>query len=93
LRGDEMKVNMDIEEIFASRGRTRILKTLIIEREMNISELAKRTGLSYTSVNRHLEELKKSGVIVEKRFGRIRIFKINEQNKIAKAIEEFMMKT
>jgi len=84
---------MDIEEIFASRGRTRIIKTLIIEKEMNISELAKRTGLSYTSVNRHLEELKKKGVITEKRFGRIRIFKINEQNKVAKAIEEFIMKT
>ncbi|MCS7368137.1 MAG: winged helix-turn-helix domain-containing protein [archaeon GBS-70-058] len=88
-----MKINMDIEEIFASRGRTRIIKTLIIEKEMNISELAKRTGLSYTSVNRHLEELKKKGVIMEKRFGRIRIFKINEQNKVAKAIEEFIMKT
>ncbi|MEM3615240.1 MAG: winged helix-turn-helix domain-containing protein [Candidatus Methanomethylicia archaeon] len=82
----------DIEEIFASRGRTKIVKTLTIRRELNISEIAKQTGLSYTSVNRHLEELKKRGIILEKRFGRIRIFKINDQNKIAKAIEDFLMK-
>ncbi|MEM2136961.1 MAG: winged helix-turn-helix domain-containing protein [Candidatus Methanomethylicia archaeon] len=82
----------DIEEIFTSRGRTKIVKTLTIRRELNISEIAKQTGLSYTSVNRHLEELKKRGIILEKRFGRIRIFKINDQNKIAKAIEDFLMK-
>jgi len=83
---------MQIEDIFTSRGRTKILKTLAIKGELNISEIAKQTKLSYASVNRHLEELKNSGIVLEKRFGRIRIFKLNRENRIAKVVEEFLIK-
>ena len=81
-----------IEDILSSKGRIKILKTLIKNRELNISEIARQAGLSYTSADRHLEELKKQEMIKEKRFGRIRIFKINEKNKMMKIIEEFMKK-
>lgn len=85
-------MRIEIEDIFTSRGRTKILKTLTMKRELNISEIAKQTKLSYASVNKHLEELKNRGIVLEKKFGRIRIFKLNEQNKVVKAMEEFLMK-
>jgi len=35
-----------------------------------------RTGLNYTSVQRHLMKLKELGLLREKRYGKIRIFQV-----------------
>jgi DNA-binding transcriptional ArsR family regulator len=42
-----------IEDIFSSKGRVRILKILSEIGELNISEIAKRAKLNYTSTNQH----------------------------------------
>lgn len=81
-----------IEEIFSSKGRVRVLRMLIKNQELNISEIARKTRLSHTSVEEHLEKLCKTNIITEKRFGRIRIFKFNENNPIAKIIKEMFNK-
>ncbi len=36
--------------------------------------MSRRTGLNYTSVERHLAKLVKLGLVKEKRYGKIRIF-------------------
>lgn len=81
-----------IEEIFSSKGRIRVLKTLIRKQELNISEIARKTRLSHTSVEEHLEKLCKMKIVIEKRFGRIRIFRFNENNPIAQIIREMIIK-
>ena len=63
-----------IEELLGSRGRIRVLKVLAESGDLNISEVSRRTGLNYTSVERHLSKLVKLGLIKEKRYGKIRIF-------------------
>jgi len=63
-----------IEELLGSRGRIRILNVLAESGDLNISEVSRRTGLNYTSVERHLSKLVKLGLIKEKRYGKIRIF-------------------
>jgi DNA-binding transcriptional ArsR family regulator len=62
------------EELLGSRGRIRTLQILAESGELNISEVSRRTGLNYTSVERHLVKLVKLGLIKEKRYGKIRIF-------------------
>ena len=62
------------EELLGSRGRIRTLQILAESGELNISEVSRRTGLNYTSVERHLVELAKLGLVKEKRYGKIRIF-------------------
>ncbi len=62
------------EELLGSRGRIRTLQILAESGELNISEVSRRTGLNYTSVERHLAKLVKLGLIKEKRYGKIRIF-------------------
>jgi DNA-binding transcriptional ArsR family regulator len=42
------------EEILGSKGRIRVLEVLTESGELNISEVSRRTGLNYTSVERHL---------------------------------------
>lgn len=63
------------EEILGSKGRVRVLQVLSESGELNISEVSRRTGLNYTSVERHLMKLQKLGLLQEKRYGKIRIFK------------------
>jgi len=62
------------EEILGSKGRIRVLEVLNKSGELNISEVSRRTGLNYTSVERHLTKLEDMGLLREKRYGKIRIF-------------------
>jgi DNA-binding transcriptional ArsR family regulator len=81
---------MMIEEVFSSRGRVRILRILTEIVELNISEIARRAGLNYATTNQHLQVLERAGVIKHKSFGRIRIYRFNEDNAKAKIIKKLM---
>jgi DNA-binding transcriptional ArsR family regulator len=58
--------------------------------ELNISEIIRRSGLSHTSASRHLELLTKSGILTEKRFNRIRIFRVNRNSPFVGVITKFL---
>ena len=81
---------MMVEDIFSSRGRVRILRILSEIGELNISEIARRARLNYTTTNEHLQVLERAGLIMHKSFGRIRIYRFNETNAKAKAIKDLM---
>ena len=68
------KSEIGAEELLGSRGRIRVLQVLAESGELNISEVGRRTGMNYTSVERHLEALSGMGLLREKRYGKIRIF-------------------
>lgn len=57
--------------------------------ELNISEIVRRAGLSHGSTARHLEFLARSGIVTEKRFNRIRIFRVDQANPLAGALSRF----
>jgi len=78
---------MPVEDVLSSRGRIRLLKILCEKGELNISELAKRAELNHTTAVSHLKSLEKAGLVEEKRFGRIRIFRINEDDPRVKALK------
>lgn len=75
-----------LENILASKGRLKILRILLQVKEMNISEIARRTGLSYTSTKRHLKILENSRLVDEKNYGRIRIFTVREKDEKCQAV-------
>ncbi len=81
---------MAIEEVFSSKGRVKILRILSEIGELNISEIARRAGLNYTTTNQHLELLEKNKLVRHKTFGRIRIFRYNEENPRALMIRQLM---
>lgn len=64
-----------IEDVLSSKGRVIILKTLAEEEEMNISAIARIANLNHSTTTQHLEFLTKAGLVQEKRFGRIKIFR------------------
>ena len=73
----------------SSYGRTKVLTIMLETGELNISEVTKRSKLSHSSAQRHLEFLARSGILTEKRFNRIRIFRVDESNPIAGALMRF----
>jgi predicted transcriptional regulator len=79
-----------LEDILSSKGRVRILKILVGVGELNISEIARRAALNYTTTNQHLNALVKAGLIQEKDFGKIRIFRFKEENQRAQAIKQLV---
>jgi DNA-binding transcriptional ArsR family regulator len=58
--------------------------------ELNISEITRRSGLSHKSTANHLEFLAKSGLLAEKRFNRIRIFRVERESPMVEAISRFL---
>jgi DNA-binding transcriptional ArsR family regulator len=81
---------MAIEEVFSSKGRVKILRILAEIRELNISEIARRAGLNYSTTNQHLQVLEDHKLVRHKTFGRIRIFRYNEENPRARMIKQLI---
>ncbi|MDH5664123.1 MAG: winged helix-turn-helix domain-containing protein [Candidatus Bathyarchaeota archaeon] len=81
---------MAIEEVFSSKGRVKILRILAEMGELNISAIARRAGLNYATTNQHLLVLENHGLIRHKRFGRIRIFRFDEENPRARMIKKLI---
>jgi DNA-binding transcriptional ArsR family regulator len=80
----------DIEEVFASKGRVKIIKILVQEEELNISEIVDRARLNHKSTLNHLKFLTKAGVVQEKIYGRIRIYRIKFEDYRVKAIKKMI---
>jgi DNA-binding transcriptional ArsR family regulator len=79
-----------IEDVFSSKGRVKILRILSEIGELNISEIARRAGLNYSTTNQHLQALENHKLVRHKTFGRIRIFRYNEENPRAKMIRQLI---
>jgi len=76
--------------VLSSKGRVRILRILADIGELNISEIARRAGLNYATTNQHLKVLEDYRLVKHKKFGRIRIFRYNEENSRARMIKQLM---
>jgi predicted transcriptional regulator len=73
----------------SSYGRTKILTIMLETGELNISEITRRSGLSHSATARHLDFLARSGIITEKRFNRIRIFRVDMASPLTVALTKF----
>ena len=81
--------DVSIEKIFSSKGRVKIIKILVEKGELNISDIGRRARLNHTTTQQHLNFLIETGLIQEKRFGRIKIYRLKEENIKAQALKSF----
>jgi len=56
--------------------KKKILEVLTLYGELNITRIAKETGLSFRTASRYLSELVQQGLVEERRYGRLRLFKL-----------------
>lgn len=81
---------MQIEEVFSSKPRMKILKLIARLGALNISDIARRINLNYTTTNQHLKILEAEGILQQKVYGRIRMYKFNESSPKAKAVQNLI---
>ena len=81
---------MKVEDVFSSKLRIKILRILVQMRELNVSDIARRLNVNYVTTSRHLIALENEEVITHKSYGRIRLYRLNEQSPKARAIESMI---
>ena len=79
-----------IEDLLGSKARLKILKTLALNEELNISLIISKTKLNHANVLKHLNFLKSFNLIQEKKFGRIRIYRYKTENIKARSLKNFI---
>jgi predicted transcriptional regulator len=75
-----VSVAMDLEMVLASSCRRRILKVLWKLGRASVMELVRKVNSTYSQVNPNLQILVKEGIIVDERFGRRRVIRLNKEN-------------
>jgi DNA-binding transcriptional ArsR family regulator len=68
----------------------KILKIIARLGALNISDIAKRLKLNYTTTNQHLKLLEAEGVLQQRVYGRIRMYKFNESSPKAKVVQNLI---
>ena len=74
-----------VEEALSSRGRIRIIRVLAEVGETNITQIVRRSSLNHKVADAHLKRLTSLGIVEEKRFGKIRMFRLSDRD-LAKKI-------
>jgi len=81
---------MEIEDVFSSRLRMKIVKILSHVGELNVSEIARRLNVNYESTSKHLKVLEEEGIVLHKVFGRIRLYRMNEHSVRVRAVQSLI---
>ena len=87
---NEQKEVNRIEDLLGSKARIKILKMLALNNELNISLIIAKTNLNHTIVLKHLNFLKQTNLVQEKKFGRIKIYRYKNENVKARYLKRFI---
>ncbi|MEX2682889.1 MAG: hypothetical protein Q6373_014965 [Candidatus Sigynarchaeota archaeon] len=82
-------IDVDVEELFCSRLRIKILKILARYGEINISALVKETASNHAEILKNISYLRQKDLLEEKFFGRIHIVRMRKETLLGKVITDF----
>jgi len=77
---------MDLEEVLASKSRLKILKLIFALGSLNVSDIARRLKMNFAATSEHLKLLEAEGILQERTYGRVRMYRFNEGSAKAKAV-------
>jgi DNA-binding MarR family transcriptional regulator len=81
---------VELDEVFSSKSRMKILMLIWRLGTLNVSDIAKRIGLNYSATDKHLKLLEAEGIFVQRIYGRIRMYRFSETSPKAKAIKNLI---
>ena len=81
---------MEIEEVFSSKPRMKILKLVARLGALNVSDIARRINLNYSTTNQHLKLLEAEGILQQRVYGRIRMYRFNNCSLKAIAVQNLI---
>jgi predicted transcriptional regulator len=81
---------MELEEVLSSKSRMKILKLIYQLGQLNVSDIARRLKLNFVSTSKHLKLLESEGILQERTYGRVRMYRFNEGSAKAKALQNLL---
>ena len=81
---------MEIEEVFSSKPRMKILRLVARLGALNVSDIARRINLNYSTTNQHLKLLEAEGILQQRVYGRIRMYRFNDGTPKAIAVQNLI---
>ena len=83
-------MTVNIENVFSSKVRMKILKVLAQVGELNVSEIARRLNANFAATSKHLKILENEGILQHKAFGRIRLYRFKPHSSKARALQDLI---
>ena len=81
---------MEFEEVFSSKPRMKILKIISRLGSLNVSDIARRIHLNYSTTNQHLILLENEKILQQRVYGRIRMYRFMENSPKAVAVQNII---
>jgi len=76
---------VEIEELFSSKPRMRILKLIYNLQQLNVSKIASKINMNYSATAEHLKILENEGILDVRVYGRVHMYRFSDSAK-AKAV-------
>ena len=81
---------MELEEVFSSKLRMKILELIYNLGSLNVSDVARRLNTNFASTAEHLKVLEDEGILQGLAYGRVRMYRFNENSAKAKAVQNLI---
>jgi predicted transcriptional regulator len=81
---------MELEEVFSSKLRMKILKLIYNLGSLNVTDVARRINANFASTAENLEVLEAEGILQERVYGRVRMYRFKEGSAKAKAVQNLI---
>jgi DNA-binding transcriptional ArsR family regulator len=81
---------MELEEVFSSKPRMKALKAIYKLGELNISDVARRIGVNFTTTSKHLQILEDEGILQQRTYGRVRMYRFSQSSAKAKVVQNLL---
>ncbi len=81
---------MELEEVFSSKLRMKILNLIYDLGSLNVSDIARRLNTNFASTAKHLKVLAAEGILQELTYGRVRMYRFKEGSTKAKAVQNLI---
>jgi len=81
---------MQLEDVLCSKTRIRILKVMVRLGRLNVSTVAKMMRINYCASLKHLEILENAGLLQRTDYGRLRLYRFNENSMVSKALSRVL---
>ena len=81
---------MELEEVFSSKPRIKILKLIYQLGQLNVSDVARRTKMNYAATAEHLKILESEGILQVHVYGRVHMYRFCEGSARARAVQSLI---
>ena len=81
--------SISVIDLLSSKGKVKILYLLSKNEELNITQIVRASRMNSSQINQHLNFFVKNEIIEEKKFGRVKIYRLMTEFHRIKLLKSF----